>query len=166
MDPGLFLQIRDQEREAYVNPHVMLPQRPDEQGPMAEGIWVSSGPQAELVPLAQADALSSGPVLFYVSAYDINNAGEIPRRVAPYRIDLFIDEEPADTVQFETVHAAEQSLELAGRVPAAQLSRGSWRLYAGTVELDPGTYPVSVVVADYAGNSVEIGGALTVAAAE
>lgn len=166
-EPGVLLQIRDQERDAYVNPYVMLPQRSDQTAPVAQGLYIASdADDGAPEPIGSVDSLPSGSISFYVEAYDLSVVGGIRRRVAPFRIDLLVDGEAADTIEFETVTASRSALLLGGRVPAGRATAGNWQLYAGAVELAPGTYPVAVTISDYAGNSTEIGGSVTVGSAE
>jgi len=158
--------MRDRERDAFLNPQIMLPQRPDESVPVVEALSVQSGATGSVVALSDGNVIAAGAAAIYVTCYDLTRAGGVTRRIPPYRIDLSSDGELADSVHYETVHATEQGLELGGRVPTPPAAAGEWQLYAGAVELEPGLYTVSVTVSDFAGNQAGTSGSLTVAAQE
>mgnify|MGYP006272010147 CR=1 FL=1 len=159
--PGntLGFRIIDTERDAYVNPLLLLPELEDGTGPRIENvellrsertIWPPAG--QDQGQLAAGTAIEAGPAELRARVYDPATDGPYRSSASPYSVTVFVNGQESFEVALETLSREAGRLVFSSSTPSGTLYAPDGRLRLGRAELTPGANLVEIVARDVAGN--------------
>ncbi|TVQ39996.1 MAG: M23 family metallopeptidase [Spirochaetaceae bacterium] len=148
-------QIVDEELNAYVNPLLILPARPDSRNPVLGTIVLEQedGTRLETGAVTVLDA--GGNVTLLAEVYDPGAETAFLQILAPYEIVVEQDERELRRITFETLQGRDGTLLLGGSYSADQLYRGDRVFDLGVIEVTDEPSRIRISVRDFSGNAVQ-----------
>ena len=154
LGPQTIFQIIDEELDAFVNPLLILPERPDARNPVLDAIVLEyNGEQHQAAVETVIGA--EGSVRLLAELYDPGAEAAFLQILAPYEIVVTQDERELRRIGFETLQGREGRLLLGGSYSADELYRDARLVDLGTIEVSDEPSTVRIRVRDFAGNAVE-----------
>ncbi len=154
LGPQTIFQIIDEELDAFVNPLLILPERPDARNPVLDTIVLEYNGERHQAA-AQTLIGAEGSVRLLAELYDPSAEAAFLQILAPYEIVVAQDERELRRIVFETVQGREGRLLLGGSYSADELYRSDRLVDLGTIEVSDEPSTVRIRVRDFSGNAVQ-----------
>ena len=154
LGPQTIFQIIDEELDAFVNPLLILPERPDARNPVLDAIVLEYNGERHQAAVETVIG-AEGSVRLLAELYDPSAEAAFLQILAPYEIVVTQDERELRRIGFETLQGREGRLLLGGSYSADELYRGGRLVDLGTIEVSDEPSTVRIRVRDFSGNAVE-----------
>lgn len=148
-------QIVDEELNAYVNPLLILPARPDTRNPVLGAVVLEQDDGTRLQAAAVTTLDGAGKVTLLAEVYDPGAEVSFLQRLVPYEIVVEQDGHELRRITFETLQGRDGTFLLGGSYRADQLYRGDSVFDLGTVSVADEPSRIRISVRDFSGNTVQ-----------
>ncbi|NBF39357.1 MAG: peptidoglycan DD-metalloendopeptidase family protein [Spirochaetes bacterium] len=146
----LGFRVIDSERDAYVNPMILLPELEDGTAPRVEDVRLSRG--SVDVAIGRGASLPQGPARLSALVYDPGAGGPYRGDSAPYAVTVFANGRESFSLAFETISRSGERIMVSGRHTRGDLFDEEGRFELGSVEIGPGSNLIEIIAEDHAGN--------------
>ena len=149
MPHNLLFQVRDNSRNVYINPLLLLPGITDKTAPQIQNI-VLINERNTAIPAASVKTVRQGNYELYAEIADTVAGG---RSFAPFRINVFVNGANIRTIPFETISHKDSAAYLASTAfTDTLLYRKPGSLYLGKIILNRGKTDLLITARDITGN--------------
>ncbi|MFO7781624.1 MAG: M23 family metallopeptidase [Spirochaetia bacterium] len=146
----LGFRVIDSERNAYVNPMILLPELEDGTAPRIEDVRLSRG--SANVSVGRGASVPQGPARLSALVYDPGADGPYRGDTAPYAVTVFANGRESFSLAFETISSSGGQIRVSGQYTRGDLFDDEGRLRLGSVEIAPGDNLIEIIAEDHAGN--------------
>lgn len=146
----LGFRVIDSERNAYVNPMILLPVLEDGTAPRIEDVRLTRG--SADVAVGRGASLPQGPARLSARVYDPGAAGPYRDDTVPYAVTVFANGRESFSLAFETIGRRGGRIRVSGQYTHGDLFDEEGRFRLGSIEIAPGDNLIEIIAEDHAGN--------------
>ena len=148
---GFSFYVIDSEFEQFVNPLLLLNSIPDTIFPVIRNVSVEIS--GELFPVGRESVVKAGKAELLADIFDPTMAEGLSRKMAPYKIHLFLNGEEIFYICFESLLALDEgSRIMSNRDLDYSDFYKDGMLCLGEINLVPGEFRFEILASDYPGN--------------
>ena len=146
----LGFRIIDAERDAYVNPMILLPELEDGTAPRITDVVLTRGQSTYSV--SPGARVPTGPARLRARIYDPGSDGPYRGDGSTYSVVVFVNGQQQFDLALETLRMAGGEVMITDEHAAADLYDEEGRFRLGRVDIAPGGNLIEIITEDHAGN--------------